>query len=251
MPLSSSAARIRDSFRDAVGHDAGLPSLFEHLDRVSFFLKNRRFQIVYANRHFFERLGYQNEEEIVGKEDFELFPKPLAQKFRRDDERVLRTGEAMPRMIELFLSRQGLPDWFITNKLPVRSKTGKVIGVMGTVERYERDQALASDPAIARAVKIMLERPGEIESLADMAADLDISHRHFDRRFKEVTGLTPKYYLGRSRVQAACRMLRKTSKPIADIALELGYCDQSAFTAQFRQCMGFTPLRYRKQFGKG
>ncbi|MEM0895678.1 MAG: AraC family transcriptional regulator [Verrucomicrobiota bacterium] len=249
MSLSTNATEIRDSFRDAVGHDAGFPGLFEHLERVSFFLKNTRFQIVHANRHFFERLGFRHGDDIVGKEDFELFPKPLAQKFRRDDERVLRTGEEMPRMIELFLSRQGLPDWFITNKLPVRSKSGDVIGIMGTVERYERNQALASDPAIAEAVKWMLERPGDIESLADVAAELGISHRHFDRRFKEVTGLTPKYYLGRSRVQAACRMLRKTGKPIAEIALELGYCDQSAFTAQFRQCMGFTPLRYRKQFG--
>lgn len=242
--------RIRSGFRAAIGNDAGFPGLFDHLDRVAFFLKNRHFQIVHANRHFYERLGFTTEEEIVGREDFELFPKPLAAKFRQDDERVLETGEAMPRMVELFLSRQGLPDWFVTSKLPVKGAKGKIVGVMGTVERYDHDRGLtSSDPAIAKAVRQMLETPGEIDSLNTLAGRLGLSHRHFDRRFKEDTGLTPKQYLGRSRVQAACRLLRQSDSPIAEIAIDLGYCDQSAFTAQFRQRMGITPLRYRKQYG--
>ena len=121
---------------------------------------------------------------------------------------------------------------------------------MGTVERYDHDRGLASsDAAIAKAVKRMLEQPGEIDSLSGLAQEMGLSHRHFDRRFKEDTGLTPKQYLGRSRVQSACRMLRQSDSPIAEIAIDLGYCDQSAFTAQFRQRMGITPLRYRKEFG--
>lgn len=250
MGHSAEVRRIRSDFLSAIGHDAGFPGLFEHLDRVAFFLKNAQFQIVYANRHFYERLGFGSEEEIVGKEDFELFPKPLATKFRLDDQRVLRTGELMPRMVELFLSRQGLPDWFITSKLPVKGSKGRIVGVMGTVERYDHDRGLASsDAAIAKAVKQMLESPGEINSLNALAKQLGLSHRHFDRRFKEDTGLTPKQYLGRSRVQAACRLLRQSDSAIAEIAFDLGYCDQSAFTAQFRQRMGITPLRYRKQYG--
>jgi len=79
---------------------------------------------------------------------------------------------------------------------------------------------------------------------------LGILHRHFDRRFKEVTGLTPQQFLGRCRVDAACRLLRGGGAPLGEIALELGYCDQSAFTAQFRKRMGITPLRYRREFGR-
>ncbi|MEM0969978.1 MAG: AraC family transcriptional regulator, partial [Verrucomicrobiota bacterium] len=80
---------------------------------------------------------------------------------------------------------------------------------------------------------------------------LGMSHRHFDRRFKEDTGLTPNQFLGRSRIQNACHLLQTTDTPIAQIALDLGFCDQSAFTAQFRRRMGQTPLRYRKTFGRG
>jgi PAS domain S-box-containing protein len=242
---------LRKQFLAEIGHDAGFPHLFEHLDQIAFFLKNRNFQIIYANRHFFERLGFETEAEIIGKDDFELFPKSLAAKFRRDDERVLETGEEMARMVELFLSRQGLPDWFITNKMPVLGRGGKPAGVMGTVQRYNQNRGLSSaDPSIAEAVKRMLERPGEIVSVTELARELQLSHRHFDRRFKEDTGLTPKQFLGRSRVQLACRLLQQTDQSIGEIALDLGYCDQSAFTAQFRRRMGFTPHRYRKHFVK-
>jgi PAS domain S-box-containing protein len=242
---------LRKQFLAEIGQDAGFPHLFEHLDQIAFFLKNRRFQIIYANRHFFERLGFETETEIIGKDDFELFPKSLAAKFRRDDERVLETGEEMARMVELFLSRQGLPAWFITNKMPVLGRSGKPAGVMGTVQRYNQSRGLSStDPSIAEAVKRMLERPGEIVSVTELARELQLSHRHFDRRFKEDTGLTPKQFLGRSRVQLACQLLQQTDQSIGEIALDLGYCDQSAFTAQFRRRMGFTPHRYRKQFGK-
>lgn len=199
---------LQHHFFEEIGHDAGFSRLFENLDDVAFFLKNRRFQIIFANRFFFERLGFSSESEIIGKDDFALFPKPLAAKFRRDDERVLQSGEEMGRMVELFLSRQGLPDWFITNKLPVIGKNGLPAGIMGTVQRFNQSRGLNSpDAVIAEAVKQMLERPEEIGSITELARQLRISHRHFDRRFKEVTGLTPKQFLGRSRIQRACQRL--------------------------------------------
>ena len=245
-----SISALRRKLSAEMGHHGGFPVLFEHLDRVAFFVKNRDFRIVYANRNFYERLGFQKENEIVGKEDFEIFPEPLAVKFRKDDETVLEGGCPMPRMVELFLSRQGLPDWFITNKVPVTSPKGDPVGVMGTVQRYDRGRGLDSlEPCVSKAVRRMLDYPGEVGSLRELARELGLSHRHFDRRFKEGTGLTPKQFLGRSRIQSACERLRSTRLPIADIAIDLGFCDQSAMTSQFRRRMGFTPLQYRKRFG--
>jgi PAS domain S-box-containing protein len=240
---------ILEKFYQEIGHHCDIRYLFDELDEVAFFLKNRQFQIVAANQHLFGRLGFKEECEIVGKDDFELFPKPLARKFRDDDRRVLETGEEMPKMVELFLSRQGLPDWFVTTKMPIRDLIGKPAGIMGTVQRYNQKRGLKSaDSAIAKAVGRMLDEPGEINSIFDLAAELGMSHRNFDRRFKEDTGLTPKQFLGRSRVQLGCQMLQQTAASIAEISIDLGYCDQSAFTAQFRQRMGFTPNRYRKTF---
>ena len=218
---------------------------------MAFFLKNKGFQIIYANQNFYRRLGFTCEAEIVGKEDFELFPKPLAQKFRRDDETVLQSGAPMSPMVELFLSRQGLPDWFITNKVPVLNVKGVAVGVMGTVQRYDHEQYKSpGDTPVSRAVNHILETPEEVTSLQELASGFGISYRHFDRLFKDATGMTPKQFLGRSRITRACTLLRESHDSIADIAFELGYCDQSALTAQFRKRMGFTPLQYRKRYQK-
>jgi len=50
------------------------------------------------------------------------------------------------------------------------------------------------------------------------------------------------------RIHDSCELLRTESIPINDIAVELGFYDQSSFTVQFKKCMGLTPLQYRKQF---
>jgi AraC-like DNA-binding protein len=42
-------------------------------------------------------------------------------------------------------------------------------------------------------------------------------------------------------------VLRSGDKPIAEIALDFGFCDQSAFTQHFRKHMGITPATYRKR----
>lgn len=224
--------------------------LFNHLGHISFFIKNARFQIVAANRNFFSRLGFAEESKIIGKEDYELFPKPLATKFRKDDERVLATGTTMPQMVELFLNQHGLPDWFMTNKMPVRDPKGQSIGIMGTVERYNQEKALKSaDPEIARAVEKLLSHPENFSSVTELAREAGMSRRHFNRRFKDETSLTPIQFLGRCRIQLACRLLRsEREKTISDIALEIGFCDQSAFTTQFRERMGTTPFKYRQAY---
>ena len=48
---------------------------------ISFFAKNREYQIVCANRHFVESLGFRSEDELTGKGDFDLFPARLAESF--------------------------------------------------------------------------------------------------------------------------------------------------------------------------
>lgn len=214
-------------------------------------MKNRLFQIVFANRLFFERLGFREEDQIVGRQDFELFPEALASKFRKDDERVLATGVSMPRTVELFLTRQGLPEWYLTNKRPVLDPGGHPVGIMGTVHRFDQRRALrSSHPGITKAVEMILADPGGVPSVRDLAASLDMSVRNFDRRFKQDTGLTPKQFLGRMRVQRACQLLQESGRRLCDLAVDLGYCDQSAFTAQFRERMGMAPLAYRRQFGQ-
>ena len=51
----------------------------------------------------------------------------------------------------------------------------------------------------------------------------------------------------RARIQAASDELVTSDKSVAQIAGEYGFCDQSAFTRQFRQHTGETPLAFRRR----
>jgi PAS domain S-box-containing protein len=225
--------------------------MLEALEGISFFVKDVSFRLIFANPYFFRRLGLRSEVELIGKDDFQLFPEPLARKFRKDDETIIQSGQPLTGLVELFLNQQGIPAWYQTNKFPVLDPTGQVFGIMGTVQRYEKSGLTVSmDSKVEILAK---ELRGEINnpvSIAKLAKKIGLSHRQLNRRFKEATGLSPQQFQVRVKIEKACKLLRDTEKALVEIGLELGFCDQSAFTAQFRKRMSMTPRQYRTQYGR-
>jgi len=240
---------LRNDFISRIGASCPIYGLFDHLPGISFFAKNESFQIVCANRAFLERFGFRTEAEIIGKTDYDLFPGSLAEKFRSDDVAVMQSGEARLNLLELFFNSQGLPDWFITNKLPVFDGAGKVIGVMGTVQSYEgRREGMQPFLQIDRAVQHIKQHFRENIRIPELAKMVNLSVRQLNRKFRETLNSNPQAFIIKTRVQAACEELRSTDVPIGEIALDLGFYDQSSFSFQFRKHMGETPLRYRRRF---
>ncbi|MDB4722020.1 AraC family transcriptional regulator [Verrucomicrobiales bacterium] len=225
-------------------------SIFDTLLGVSFFVKDLDFCLIYANPTFYQRLGLKSQKELLGKNDFELFPEPLAKKFRKDDEWIVRKSKPMTGLVELFLNLQGIPAWYLTNKFPIMNKKDQPIGVMGTVQRYDKDNLrLTRDDKMESVIDQLRAEDVNAPSIRRLARANGMSHRQLNRRFKEATGLTPQQFMIRSRIERACEELRKTDRPLSDIAYELGFCDQSAFTSQFRKRMTLTPKKYREQYG--
>ena len=225
-------------------------AMLDTLEGVSFFAKDRNFCLIYANPPFYQRLGLKSQKELLGKNDFELFPEPLAKKFRKDDEWIIGKSKPMTGLVELFLNLQGIPAWYLTNKFPIMNKKAQPIGVMGTVQRYDKDSLrLTRDDKMESVIDQLRAEDVNAPSIKRLAGANGMSHRQLNRRFKEATGLTPQQFMMRSRIERACEELRETDRPLSDIAYELGFCDQSAFTAQFRKRMTLTPKNYREQYG--
>lgn len=206
--------------------------LLDSLDGLSFFAKDNEFRLIFANPYFYRRLGLRSEKELLGKNDFELFPEPLARKFRKDDEWVLTNSKPMTGLVELFLTQQGIPAWYQTNKFPIINRMGETIGVMGTVQRYEKTGLdITKDKKIQTVMEQIRRDCRNAPKMSAVAKENGLSHRQLNRRFKEVTGLTPQQFLLRARVGKACAWLRESSRSLAEIGYDLGFCDQSAFTA--------------------
>ncbi|HEY2573226.1 MAG TPA: AraC family transcriptional regulator [Verrucomicrobiaceae bacterium] len=228
---------------------SGFDALFELLPGVSFFAKDTEGRIVAANGHFFRRFGFTRESDILGKDDFQLFPQRLAEHFREDDREVMRSGKSKLNIVELFFNQQGIPDWFITNKLPVRDHRGRIIGVMGTTQSYEgRKQVLLPYLQIDRALAFMRENFRRRIGVEELAAMVHLSSRQLHRKFVETFGSSPQAFLMKLRIQAACEALQRDDTPIGVVARDFGFSDQSAFTQHFHKLMGLTPLRYQRQF---
>ena len=103
-----------------------------------------------------------------------------------------------------------------------------------------------TDRQFARVRELMASRLAEPLPLADLAAVTGFSVSQFTRRFRAATGLAPHRFLVRLRVDAACRLLRSGSLPIAEIAASCGFSHQEHLTRVLRAHLGTTPAALRR-----
>jgi AraC family transcriptional regulator len=84
-------------------------------------------------------------------------------------------------------------------------------------------------------------------TLADLAAIAGASTAHFCRAFHKSVGLPSHQYIIRRRTELAKRLLAEAEMPIAEIALAVGFGNQSHLTKHFHRVVGTTPWRFRQQ----
>ena len=236
---------IRDIRADSLFH-----VLFDHLQNVCLFAKDVEGHLLVVNQVLVRRFGLRSERDIIGKSDYDLHPRGHAEKYRIDDRRVMTTGKPMLNIIELFLDVEGIPTWHVTNKMPVISHNGRVIGVMGTIETYEARRTLGlTNKSLLEAYEHIRTHFHEEISIRELAQKCRLSVRQFERKFREQVWSTPRELVVRMRVQHACDALRESKEPLADIALSSGFYDQASFTRQFKKHLGITPGEYRRRYG--
>lgn len=107
--------------------------------------------------------------------------------------------------------------------------------------------SLSDDPLIANAQVWLGLHYADTPRLADLAAILAVSEQTLLRRFKARLDVTPRAYLRRLRITAACRQLEHSTRSIAQIAVLAGYDDPKAFREAFRDETGMTATQYRER----
>lgn len=82
--------------------------------------------------------------------------------------------------------------------------------------------------------------------LADLAAVAGLSRMHFAGQFRVATGYRPHDYLLYQRIESAKSILSSTDRPLADVALSVGFQAQAHFSTVFKRLTGQTPARWRR-----
>lgn len=98
----------------------------------------------------------------------------------------------------------------------------------------------------AQALAVMRQRHAERLSMAEVARACGVGASRFHELFRRETGRTPGQMLAEVRLDHAEALLRSTRLPIAEIALMVGFSEQSALTRSLRRQRGTTPAAVRR-----
>jgi transcriptional regulator GlxA family with amidase domain len=93
-------------------------------------------------------------------------------------------------------------------------------------------------------IELAIAQKLESKDLAKLAG---LSDCHFSRAFRQSLGVPPHRYVMTRRVAIAARLIQQTERSLTEIALEVGFSDQSHFTRIFTRMKGETPGLYRRR----
>jgi AraC-like DNA-binding protein/mannose-6-phosphate isomerase-like protein (cupin superfamily) len=102
-----------------------------------------------------------------------------------------------------------------------------------------------SMPAVDVGLDYIFKNIHREVSLEEAARLANMSASAFSRYFKRASGLTFTEMTIKLRVSQACRLLDLSDDPVSDIAIQVGYANQSNFNRQFRRLTGTSPRDYR------
>jgi AraC-like DNA-binding protein len=239
---------LRRDFFASLADPAAMAGIFEQLPDVFFFVKNRDSMLITGSQILLERLGLKDAREIAGRPDSDFFPEHVVKAFHTDDQLLLRTGKPLINRLEIWYDEQRTLNWFLTTKVPLRGKDGKIVGLMGITRRDASRSTYEAESGIATITAYVREHSDRILTTAQLARACGLSERTLFRKVRQALGITPYELMLRTRVQKAAEALIQTSERILDIALAHGFCDQSTFTQHFRKRVGLTPRAFRNRY---
>ncbi len=140
----------------------------------SIYAKDAACRKTLANPADLKNLRCKTEAEAIGKTDFDLFPKDIAEKFWADDQKVIQ-GYPVLKREEFFFDEKGRKHWLLTSKLPLRDQSGKITGLVGIgsdiTARKRAEDALRNSEEKLRQFTAQLERSNrELQDFAYVAS---------------------------------------------------------------------------------
>jgi len=133
-----------------------LSTLLDNIpDRIYF--KDRASRFIRINRTLTTFLGLTRPEEAYGKTDVDFFGEDFAREAMADERRVMETGEPLEGKIEKKRLRStSQQSWTLTTKLPLRDRTGVIIGTCGisreVTKMVEMEERLHKERTLLRSV---------------------------------------------------------------------------------------------------
>jgi len=106
------------------------------------------------------------------------------------------------------------------------------------------------DSEILKTQEFIEQNYADRHTIEDLASQINVSRRSFERRFKQATNNTVIEYIQRVRIESAKRSFEASRKNVSEVMYEVGYTDTKAFRDVFKRVTGLTPVEYRNKYSR-
>ena len=159
-------------------------------------------------------LGVQSEEQVVGKTVADFFPPDLARQFTYDDQAIIRLGKPLLNREEPILDRSGHRRWHSTTKVPLRTGSGRVVGLVGISRDVTERKAGEEKLRLANA-----EQAQSKAELEHVLSDLQKSHEELKAAQFQLIQAEKLQSVGR----LAAGIAHEVKNPLAVVSMGLDY----------------------------
>ncbi len=123
-------------------------------DQIS--AKNRKGEFVFRNPASLEDLSEATTENVIGKTDFDLYSKENAERWRDEEQEILKTGQGIINREEDYINTKGEKNWALTSKVPWHDAEGNIIGFIivsrNITERKKAEEDFANERNLLRTL---------------------------------------------------------------------------------------------------
>ena len=206
------------------------------------YVKDAESRFVVANASVARSRELKRPEELLGKTDFDFYPRELAESYFQDEQNVIRTKQALFNKEEECVDAAGNKSWLLTTKVPLYDKNGQVTGIAGVgrdiTKRREAEREMqrareAAEAASQAKSEFLANMSHEIRTplngvmgMTDLALD---------------TQLTPEQREYLETVKTSSDSLLTVINDILDFSkIEAGKIDLEAVDFNLRDCLELT-----------
>jgi len=236
-------------FIAAIGDFESIKLLLDTLPDTAFFMKDLKGRVMMFNRRSCEIYNIDHESEIIGKTDYDLHPKSLADKYAHDDQQVMKTRKPIINATELAPNSSNR--LVVYSKVPLFNRKNSVMGVAGL---YRLIDDISDTPDwyghFSSVIEFIHKNYPQAIHIDELAKLSKTSPRQLERRFNKIFGITISDYISRTRIIAAIEHLEQTNRTVSDIAQSVGFYDHSHFIRTFKRLRGCSPKQYRERHSR-